>query len=242
VKWKDHKRITFKVCEHFGLDNAHEIADASLLPDTDPDYVWDYSKKRIYKRRIPHHEKEAIKMAFNHLKRARKNLLSGKSFVEALGRALHYLQDYSVDPKDNLWIFKYRSDEAHKEREGDLDKFDVDIKAIEEAKNQEIYPHEFTKHVFKIKRGKNPEEIMKISSYLCSLALTLVMNPKKPEKLDNFYRRALITHIALLLFPWFLLIINFKFAILSAIASYLLHHLDFNYSKWKIDYEWFKVR
>ncbi len=117
----------------------------------------------------------------------------------------------------------------------------MDVNAVENGKKQEIYPHEFTKFVSSIKRARSPEDIMRVSSFLSSLAMNLVFNPKKPEKLDEMYKRALAIHLILLVIPWVSLLLNPKFAILSLLASYLIHKLDFNYSKWRTDYEWFKV-
>lgn len=82
MKWRDHARITAGVCRHFGLENCREIAQASVLPDKDPDYYWASGR-----RRVPHHEQLAIEYAFKHLERARRLFLMNKPFHEALGRA-----------------------------------------------------------------------------------------------------------------------------------------------------------
>jgi len=112
--------------QFFGLKNAREIAEASILSDRDPDHYWVCGRRRIYQKRVPHHDAMAVDWAFRYLKKARKNIKAGLPFAEHLGRALHYLQDHSVDPSKKLWVFSYRSDEAHEERESDLQSLPVD--------------------------------------------------------------------------------------------------------------------
>ncbi len=96
--------------------------------------------------------------------------------------------------------------------------------------------------VYNIKRGRTPEEIMRACSFLTSLAIKLVFNPSKPENLKEKYNRALLIHLVAVILPWIIVAFNTSFAVLSAILSYIIHKLDFNYSKWKTDYEWFEVR
>ena len=163
------------------------------------------------------------------------------SFAEPLGRALHYLQDYSVDPTESLLIFKYRSDRAHEEREEVLKSISIDFRAVEEAKKLICHPHEFKSTVYNIKRGRTPEEIMRACSFLTSLAIKLVFNPSKPENLKEKYNRALLIHLVAVILPWIIVAFNTGFAVLSAVLSYIIHKLDFNYSKWRTNYEWFEV-
>jgi|Deesub1362B_J571_1020462.scaffolds.fasta_scaffold00567_2 hypothetical protein len=241
MKWRDHRRITLEVCKFYGLDNAKEIADASILPDKDPDYYWSYGRRRAYRRHVPHHDHMAIDMAFKYLKEARKNKLTGTSFAEPLGRALHYLQDYSVDPTEKLWVFNYRSDTAHETRESDLSLLPVDYQAMRAGASTRCYPHEFKDVVYGVGRGKTPRDIMQISTYLTSLAVKLVINPDKPDNLKGKYEKATMIHFIVIAIPWILTLLNTSNFLWSAIGSYILHKLDFNYSKWKTDYEWFEV-
>lgn len=240
MKWRDHRRITLEVCKYYGLENAEEVAEASILPDKDPDYYWAYGRKRAYRRRVPHHDSMAVDMAFKYLKEARKKKLAGKSFAEPLGRALHYLQDYSVDPTEKLWVFSYRSEEAHEVRELDLHSLPFNHHAVREGETASCYPHEFKSVVIATGRGKTPEEIMRISTFLTSLAIKLVVNPDKPENLEEKYEKATIIHLIVIAIPWILTAINISNFLWSAIGSYIMHKLDFNYSKWKTDYEWFR--
>jgi len=154
MKWADHRRITLEISRFYGIPESKGIAEASILPDREPDYYLHYGRKRIYRRRVPHHETIAVETAFNYLKQARKRFISGMSFAEHLGRALHYLQDYPVDPTENIWIFKYRSDRAHEEREEVLKSIPIDFRAVEEAKKLICHPHEF-KHSLQHKTGKD---------------------------------------------------------------------------------------
>jgi hypothetical protein len=155
---------------------------------------------------------------------------------------LHYLQDYSVDPTEKLWIFRYRSGKVHEEREGGLHHLPIDLKAVEEAAKTRCYPHEFKSTVYNMERGKTAEEIMRLSSYLTSLAIKLVVNPDKPENLEKDYSRAFKLHLAVVAIPWILVAFDINSVPLSAILSYVAHKLDFNYSKWKINYDWFEVK
>jgi len=239
MKWKDHKRITLEVCRFYGLENAREVAEASILPDKYPDYYWTYGRKRAYRRRVPHHDVMAVDMAFKYLKEARRNKLAGISFAEPLGRALHYLQDYSIDPTEKLWVFSYRSDAAHDMRESDLYSLPVDYQAMRAGASERCYPHEFKDVVYGVGRGKTPDEIMRISTYLTSLAVKLVVNPDKPDGLEEKYEKAALIHFTVIAIPWILVLFDPYNIIWSAIGSYILHRLDFNYSKWKTDYDWF---
>jgi len=242
MKWKDHRRITLEICRFFGLDNASDIAEASVLPDKEPDYYWTSGRRRVYRKRVPHHEKIAVETAFKYLKEARKRYLNNSSFAEPLGRALHYLQDYSIDPTEKLWIFSFRSDSAHDEREGSLQHLPIDFDAVKEAVGRRCYPYEFKSMVYSTKRGKNAEEIISVASYLTSLAVKLIVNPDKPENLKENYRRALKLHVAVLLVPWTLLVFGFSYAIVSAILSLIIHAIDVNYTKWRTAYQWFEVK
>lgn len=242
MKWRDHVRITAEICRHFKLENCREIAQASILPDKDPDYYWASGRRRIYRRRVPHHEIMAIDFAFEHLKRARRQYLRRESFHEPLGRALHYLQDYSVDPTEKLWIFSYRSELAHEERE--RADFSVDFNAVKSASETKCFPHEFKSLVLRTKRGKNASEVSIASSFLTALAFKMLLNPEKPENLETNFEKAKNFHIFLLLLPWIFMIALFQdiaYLFLSTIASGILHLLDFNYHRWKLDYEWFNL-
>ncbi|MCS7144910.1 MAG: hypothetical protein NZ879_07820 [Archaeoglobaceae archaeon] len=242
MKWKDHVRITAEICKHFKLKNCREIAQASVLPDKDPDHYWAFGRRRAYLKRVPHHELIAVDYALLHLKKARKLYMRNQGYHESLGRALHYLQDYSVDPTEKIWIFSYRSELAHEERER-FD-FSVDLNAVKIANETKCYPHEFKSLVLETKRGKNADEIVFASSYLTALAFKMLLNPDKPEKLEEEYKKAKIAHTILLIIPWIFLITliqGIAYLFLSTIASGILHLIDYNYHKWKLDHEWFNA-
>jgi len=76
LKWRTHMAITRAVCSKLGIQVAKEIANASVLPDKDPDYVyrvrWGKKRARVRRGRVSHHGREALDLAFNYLKKARK--------------------------------------------------------------------------------------------------------------------------------------------------------------------------
>lgn len=241
MRWNTHRRITLEVCRYYGLQNAREIAEASILPDKQPDYYWVYRRRRARRRRVPHHDAYAVDFAFKYLKEARKAYLKGFSFEGPLGRALHYIQDFVVDPTSKLWIFSYRSDEAHKDREDGLEKYPVPEEQIRLAEERTCYPHDFKTTVFSFGRRKEPGEIMELATYLTSLAIKLVVKPDKPPNLTEEYRKNLRLHVALILLPWVLplIVADVSAAVFSALASLAIHKLNFRYWRWKTDYEWF---
>lgn len=236
MKWRDHVRITSTICKMFKID-CERVAQLSTVPDKDPDFVLVYRKGKTYKRRLRHHDPEAVPQTIRYLKSARKEYLRKKSFEEHLGRAIHYLQDYSIDVRKRFLIFKYRSDDAHKERESF--KIDVDWKAVEDALNLKCKPHEMKDVIKSVKRGEKPDEIAYASSFLTAFALKMVLNPEKPLDLERNYRYLRRRHVTLILIPWFLLIFDIAFLILALILSILIHYLDFQYHRSKFDYEWF---
>ncbi len=153
---------------------------------------------------------------------------------------MHYLQDYSIDPTEKLWIFSYRSDAAHDEREGL--RVEVNEEAVEEALRTKCYPHEFKGVALQTKRGKTAEEISFASSFLTALAFKMLVKPDMPEDLNSKYSRALTVHIVLLLLPWLFMLVfasGAAYLLISSILSVILHYADFNYHRWKTDYEWF---
>lgn len=96
MKWRTHKAITRATCSKLDIQDAKEIADASILPDKEPDYVYQVRGKRrrmrVYRVRVAHHGSEALNLAFEYLKKARKAYMRGDvRYIEYLGRgsALH---------------------------------------------------------------------------------------------------------------------------------------------------------
>ena len=116
----------------------------------------------------------------------------------------------------------------------------MDVSSVDRAKSDICYPHEFVEKVFEVGRGSNPKEIMTKASYLTSLAVKLVVDPDKPANLEENYKKALIRHVVLLLIPWLLLIFGLEYVTISIIASVFMHKLDFSYTRWKTDMDWFR--
>jgi len=205
----------------------------------------DGGKKRakIRRGRVAHHGHEALDLAFNYLKKARKAYMRGDNrYVEYLGRVLHYIQDYSVDPRQKLWIFEYRSGHAHDEREGNLAHPHVPEEAISVGFSEVCTPSRAKEVMFKVKPKKNPEEIMFLATFLSAVVVKLVFKPDKPHKLEENYRKALKAHIILVSLPLLTLLAGASAStlVLVAVLSSILHALDFRYHKWKLEYEWFK--
>ncbi|AIG98422.1 hypothetical protein AFULGI_00016630 [Archaeoglobus fulgidus DSM 8774] len=242
MKWRTHKAITRTVCSKLGIQ-AEEIANASVLPDKEPDYIYRAGRRRVYRVRAPHHGREALDLAFNYLKRARKAYLRGdRRYIEYLGRALHYVQDYSVDPKEKLWIFEYRSGHAHDERENGVARLHVPEEAVSTGFNEVCTPHRVKEIVYGAKPKKSPEEIMFLATYLSAIAVKSVFNPDKPPKLEENYSKALKIHVVLVLLPLLILLagVTASTLALAAILSFVMHKLDFNYHRWKLEHDWFR--
>lgn len=243
MKWKTHRQITRMVCSRFST-HQEEIAEASTLPDKEPDYVYRAGYRgRVYRTRVAHHGREAMDMAFSYLKKARKAYLRGDGgYVEYLGRALHYIQDYSVDPTEKLWIFQYRSGEAHDDRESCVAGLEVPESAIQYGLRQECTPLRVRQIILGAAGKRNPADIMFLATYLSTVAAKSVYAPDRPPGLEENYSKALKIHAALVLLPFSLLIAGISpLTVLSALLlSPVLHFLDFNYRRRKLEYEWFR--
>jgi len=186
MKWEHHKSLTLAACKMLGIDCVR-LKEAVLLPDREPEYrtVYGYTGRKLKARRIRigHHSTAAVDAAFRHMKVARRKLIRGGDFIPELGKALHYLQDYAIDPRRKILIFSIRSEKAHEEREN-LEIF-PDREAMKKALETKIYPHEFIKIAKRVGRKRTVEEISTAASYLTALALKLVVKPEKPEDLDS---------------------------------------------------------
>lgn len=164
-----------------------------------------------------------------------------RKYIEYLGRAVHYLQDYSVDTKENFWIFEYRSERAHKNREKTLVYLDIPEKAIRAGLKTACTLNRVKEIIWGAKPHKNPKDIMFQATYLTAVAVKSVFRPKKPHRLEEKYRRARKIHVALILIPWLTVPIGITPGWIAAILSFVLHKLDFNYHEWKLEYERFRV-
>lgn len=241
MKWEHHKSLTLAACKMLGIDCVR-LKEAVLLPDREPEYrtVYGYTGRKLKARRIRigHHSTAAVDAAFRHMKVARRKLIRGGDFIPELGKALHYLQDYAIDPRRKILIFSIRSEKAHEEREN-LEIF-PDREAMKKALETKIYPHEFIKIAKRVGRKRTVEEISAAASYLTALALKLVVKPEKPEDLDSKYRKALLIHLSLVLIPWTLLLINPVFFAVSILLSAAIHQANFHFRNWRLNRSWFR--
>ena len=239
MKWETHKAITRTVCHKLGIKSAAEkIANASILPDKYPDFI--YSKKKRVK--VTHHDRKALELAFEYLKKARKAYKrKDEKYIEYLGRALHYIQDYCVDVRKKFLIFKFKSENIHRKRENNLTSINVPKDAIIAGLNEVCTPSNIKTIIFNSKPKEDPREIMFIATYLTTIAVKSIFRPDKPPNLKRNYVKALTIHLLLVLSPFLLFLIEPSPSILALaiILSYLFHKLDFNYHRWKLDYEWF---
>ncbi|HIP57916.1 MAG TPA: hypothetical protein EYH00_01235 [Archaeoglobus profundus] len=238
MKWETHKAITRAVCYKLGIRSAEKIVNASILPDRSPDFI--YVKKK--KVKVVHHDRKALELAFEYLKKARKAYMKkDEKYIEYLGRALHYIQDYCVDVRRRFLIFKLKSDLVHREREDNLANINVPKDAIIAALNEVCTPSDIKNIIFSSKPKEDPREIMFIATYLTTIAIKSIFKPDRPYKLKENYIKALIIHTLLVLSPFLLLLVEISFLTLTVamILSFVLHKLDFNYHKWKLNYEWF---
>jgi len=238
MKWETHKAITRTVCHKLGIKSAEKIANASILPDKYPDFI--YSKKKRVK--VTHHDREALELAFEYLKKARKAYIKkDEKYIEYLGRAVHYIQDYCVDVRKKFLIFKFKSERVHRKRENKLTNISVPKDAIVAGLSEVCTPSNIKTIIFNSEPKEDPREIMFVATYLTTIAVKSIFKPDKPHNLKKNYIKALVIHILLVLSPFLLLFIEVSFSTLtlSIILSFVLHKLDFNYHRWKLDYEWF---
>lgn len=215
----------------------------SILPDKYPDYSLKVGKGgRTRRVRTPHHDVDALEFALYYLKKARKAYLKkNPRYTEYLGRALHYLQDYSVDPHKKILWFNIRSNHTHDAREDVLTLMYVPDEAIEEGLRQSCTPSNLKKILYGTTPKKDPAEIIYLATYLTTIAVRAVVNPDRTPNLEESYKKALKIHVALLPAPFLLTLLNFTATTLlvAALASAIMHKLDIHYHKWKFEYEWF---
>jgi len=229
MKRETHVAITRKVCSNFCTqDQTEEIANASVLPDSEPDY--------IRGSRVSHHGREAIDMAFDYLKSARKAYLrDDRRYTKYLGKALHYIQDYSVSFEDM---------KTHNEREKDIAYLPVPEEAISTGLNEICTPGKVKKIIYEAQQKKIPEEIMFQATYLSTIAVKAVFKPDKPSDLG---KKALIVHLIHVLLS---LLVFFAFAlvyfkpytlILVLILGIVGDKIDKKWiKKWELERDWFK--
>jgi len=102
MKWSTHRHLTSTVLKALGISGefASLVVEACVYPDRVPDYRAIPTRRGVAWKRVPHHSKLARDVAWSRLRLARKLFLHGnlKASAHALGVALHYLQDSSMNP------------------------------------------------------------------------------------------------------------------------------------------------
>jgi len=230
MKWETHKRITGAVCKALNLSG--KVVDASTLPDQHNEFAELPNGKHV---RIAHHSRMALRAAWRHLKNARKLLLTGRDYSYELGMALHYIQDYVVDPTRGIFVFKWRSDAAHDRREKELAKQPVSELAITEGIKIRD-PNTLKELIFSIKRERDPERIMYTAAMVSSAAASVVANP---ERRGFSWFRALLLHTLFIAAPFVIVAGSPLYLPISATMAYLAHRLDVHYHRARLEKEWF---
>lgn len=196
LKWADHKRITKDVSLVCGLPEllAKQIAEASVLPDKDPDYeikayVTGRRKRRIRTRkvRVKHHSQKAKEKAWNYLYQSRRALIEeDKNWIRYLGRALHYLQDYTVSKESEVFgIFPVNDWKKHNRLEASLSKVRFPLEPIKSLLKENIHANTLKNEVYMVKPSDNPADVLRLAVHLTALAIIGVVIPKEPENLDK---------------------------------------------------------
>ncbi len=73
MKWQDHRRITEIVCRVLDVPTniTSKLLETVILPDKQPDYIYYYRKGKVRRKRVSHHDRQALDVAWMYLKKAR---------------------------------------------------------------------------------------------------------------------------------------------------------------------------
>jgi hypothetical protein len=255
MRWSTHRRIAAALCRRYDIPDM--LADAVVAPDREPELRMVYRRGKVRVVRVPHHAANP-KRIFAHLKRARRDFLRGRlSYVEHLGRALHYLQDSLVSTHARLWIFRFRSRAKHENLEQEIAQLRIPQGKIKEGEElfQDALKSEFTVAALKkvlseeLRAENNAERALERAVLLSSLLARAVTFP--PERMPSQKRREiehrfaerkkghLLAIATLALTALALYITGSAFGSLLALATaYLAHRFDFIYHRLKEEKEW----
>jgi len=255
VKWKDHKRITKYAAKALGLDGdlAQRLAEASILPDISPDreisaYITRKGKVKVKNHRIQHHSFTAKSWIWKYLYRARKQYLKGDPrWIESLGRALHYIQDYSVSRDTTvLKVLKIRDWKKHDLIENNLSKYSIPKEVIYEVTRLEVHANMLKFAVSLLAPEGDEEQVIKSAAYFSALTVKGVLFPSMPQNLEENFKKALKRHLGLVGVPlgFSLLFLIFGMAgyfiaLLGLVG--LLHLLDSKFHYWNLERQWFNL-
>ncbi len=239
MKWEDHRRIIREVCRALNVPQeiTSSLSKAIITPDEQPDYYYYYRRGRRRKRRVPHHSEIAIRVAWEYIKEARKKHLKGQDPSYELGRALHYIHDYTVNPSKKLWIFSVKDWKKHEEIEQSIKDHEISQNIIFEGANLRK-PNEFKDRLFLAKKHREPEKALDEAVFLTASTISVVFNPEREGR--NF-AKALAIHLILLISPLLILgVVNPNLLFFGFIVSYILHKLDIPFHKANLERMWFK--
>ena len=239
MRWRDHQRIVRAVCRILNIPEnvTKNLVESVVTPDKNPDYYYYYQKGRLRRRRIPHHSPQALKTAWNYIEQARRHYLRNLEYTYPLGRALHYIQDFVVEPTKKILIFSIKDWNKHEEIEHDISALKIDRKLVYKGTRLRK-PNEFKERLFSARKSNDPKRALEEAILLTAGALTVVLNPKREGR--NFLK-ALAIHLILIITPLILTTLISPYWILAGlILSYTLHILDSPFHKANLERRWFK--
>lgn len=251
MKWETHRRITREVARGCGIGMENELAEASILPDKDPEYELRVGRGgRVYEARVRHHG-ASKGLIMRHVWRARNAYLRGDvgKAVEEAGRALHYVQDSCVSKLSKLWIFQFESERAHERREDELARVKPSFDAIMRGMKTPPSPRSIERAVSSIVPRSSPQEIMDEACEKSASVLHPIFCPKSaPEGLVDEFRRKLRIHVKTYflaaIIAGFLTILLLKELgiVLGPALAYIIMHLDRKYYELSEDARWYGIR
>ncbi|MDK2870352.1 MAG: hypothetical protein PWP19_1182 [Thermococcaceae archaeon] len=230
---------------------AHKISEASILPDLTPDidFTLTTTKKgnlKVKETQVRHHSEKAKQWAWKYLYKARRQYLKGnQDWVEPLGRALHYIQDYTVGKnKTVLRFFKVKSWDVHNTIENSISKCAIPRGEILRASKIPVSANVLKAELSKSTLKENADAAMAEATYLTALALRGVLEPTKPEGLEENFRKSLKRHLTIVGLPLFGTVISYIFgrtdcSVALLLLSVLGHYLDYNFHQWDLERRWF---
>jgi len=183
LRWADHKRISKNVSLFCGIPEllAKQISEASILPDRNPDYeietyVTGRRKKRIKTRkvRIKHHSQEARKRhGITYTNPERALIKKDNTWIIYLGRALHYLQDYTV------------SKDGHDRLEASLSKVKFPLETVKSLLVEDIHANTLKSEVYMAKPLSDPGDVFKLAVHLTAFCDNRCCYAKGTRKLGR---------------------------------------------------------
>lgn len=258
MKWKSHKAIAKAISNSLGLPNslAKALSNGSIEPDKKPDIGWRTGRKgRLYRARIRHHFAiPPYNLIMDYIWKARFAYLMGNDMqaMGNLGRALHYIQDSSVNPG-----FLYLS---HDSLEDQLLSGNFPYHSIIEGINAAICsPHFIKNSIMCLKPRNNVSEILDQASRYSALVVKSVIGDKTPstELLEKhkssrvrYYKRTVPVSIGvfsaflyasiILLYYSFAFVAFVIFLLGSGISLSNLYSAKFRY--YKKELKWFGIQ